>query len=176
MAKSLILILHPFLPDGVLSGWATEFSDCEFVDGRPPPALERHLKDMVMAYGVPPLDRIKDAPSLRWIQLLSAGVPAELCPQAQARGITVTNLAGLYGATIAEHALALMLIISRNFQTALRNQQERRWDRTVADTMTDLHGKTLAVVGLGNIGQNIARLAQACGMRIVGCPRTSRHA
>src|SRR5207237_2646681 len=41
---------------------------------------------------------------------------------------------------------------------------------------TDLHGKTLAVVGLGNIGQNIARLAKACGMRIVGCRRTSRHA
>src|SRR5439155_26482247 len=107
MAKPLILILHPFLPDGILSGWATEFGDCEFVDGRTPPA--RHLKDMVIAYGVPPLDRIKDAASLRWIQLLSAGVPAELCPQGQARGITVANLAGLYGPTIAEHALALML-------------------------------------------------------------------
>src|SRR5207302_9470260 len=105
-----------------------------------------------------------------------ADVPSELCPQGQARGITVANLAGLYGPTIAEHALALMLIISRNLQTALRNQQQRRWDRSVADTMTDLHGKTLAVIGLGNIGQNIARLAKACGMRIVGCRRTSRHA
>lgn len=175
MAKPLILILHPFLPDGILSRWTAEFPGCEFVDGRTPPALERHLKEMVIAYGVPPLDRLKDAASLRWIQLLSAGVPADLCPQAQARGIPVTNLAGLYGPTIAEHALAMMLIISRNLQTALRNQQQRRWDRSVADTMTDLHGKTLAVVGMGNIGQNIARLAKACGMRIVGCRRTARY-
>jgi phosphoglycerate dehydrogenase-like enzyme len=68
-----------------------------------------------------------------------------------------------------------MLIISRNLQTALANQQARRWDRSVAGTMTDLHGKTLGVVGLGNIGQNIARLAKACGMRIVGVRRTPRY-
>src|SRR5437773_5581664 len=41
--------------------------------------------------------------------------------------------------------------------------------------MTDLPGKTLAVIGLGNIGQNLARLAKACGMRIVGCRRTPRY-
>lgn len=41
--------------------------------------------------------------------------------------------------------------------------------------MTDLRGKTLGIVGLGNIGQNIARLAQAYGMRVVGCRRRDRH-
>ena len=175
MTKPLVLILHPFLPDGILLRWALEFPQCEFVDGRSPDKLAAHLKDMVIAYGVPPVDRLAEAAALRWIQLLSAGVPADLCPAAQARHIPVTNLAGLYGPTIAEHALAMMLIISRNLQTALANQQPRRWDRTVAGTMTDLHGKTLGVVGLGNIGRHIARLARAFGMRVVGCRRVPRH-
>src|SRR5262249_31169537 len=68
----------------------------------------------------------------------------------------------------------LMLILSRKMQVVLGNQRERRWDRSVADTMVDLHRKTLAVVGLGNIGQNIARLSRSLGMRVLGCRRTPR--
>ncbi len=174
MTKPLILILHPFLPEGTLPRWSSEFSTCEFLDGRSPEGLERGLKRATIAYGVPPVARLAEAVSLRWIQLLSAGVPGDLCPPAKARGIQVTNLAGLYGPSIAEHALGLMLLVGRNLHVASRNQQEGRWDRSVANTMADLHGKTLAVVGTGNIGQNIARLAKACGMRVVGCRRTPR--
>jgi phosphoglycerate dehydrogenase-like enzyme len=103
-------------------------------------------------------------------------VPQDLCPPARRRGLTVTNLAGLYSLTIAEHALALLTVLARNLHVALRNQALGRWDRDVARTMTDLHGRTLGVVGLGNIGQAVARLARAYGMRVVGCRRTDRPA
>jgi phosphoglycerate dehydrogenase-like enzyme len=91
-------------------------------------------------------------------------------------GLTVTNLAGLYGQSIAEHALALMAILFRNLHTALRNQQARNWDRSVAHGMADLREKTLAVLGVGNIGQGIARLGQAYGMRVLGLRRRPRPA
>lgn len=172
--KPIILILHPFLPDGMLSRWQAEFSQCEFVDAREAEIADRRLKHAVIAYGIPPIPQLEKATNLRWIQLLSAGVPAALCPEAKARHVAVTNLAGLYGPTIAEHALAMMLIVSRNLQLVLTNQQARRWDRSVAQSMADLHGKTLAIVGLGNIGQNIARLAKGCGMRVIGCRRRPR--
>ena len=68
----------------------------------------------------------------------------------------------------------MMLMLSRNFPTVQRNQQTQTWDRSVMNTMRDLHWKTLAIVGLGNIGQNIARLAKAFGMRVLGCRRTPR--
>ena len=68
----------------------------------------------------------------------------------------------------------MLLFLNRNLHIAHNNQREARWDRTVADTMRDLHGKTLAVVGLGNIGRNIARLAHAFGVRILGCRRRPR--
>jgi D-2-hydroxyacid dehydrogenase (NADP+) len=173
MSRPLILVCH-WLPESELPRLQSEFTGCEFIDAREPAALTEHLPRATIAYGLPDLKLLPEAKSLRWIQLASAGVPATLCPIAQQNGIRVTNLAGLYGPTIAEHALALLLMVSRNLQVVQRNQAQRKWDRSVASTMRDLHGKTLAVVGLGNIGQNIARLAKAFGMRVVGCRRTAR--
>jgi phosphoglycerate dehydrogenase-like enzyme len=167
--QSTVLICH-WLPDGELARWQREFPDIEFIDAKTPDALAR----ADIAYGLPDLARLQDAPRLRWIQLASAGVPAALCPIATARQIRVTNLAGLYGPTIAEHALAMLLILDRNLQVVQRNQGSKTWDRSVAATMRDLHGQTLAVLGLGNIGTNIARLARAFGMRVIGCKRAAK--
>jgi D-2-hydroxyacid dehydrogenase (NADP+) len=171
--KPAALVLA-WLPDGVLPRLAAEFPEFEFVDARDPAVFDRRFRDAVIAYGLPPVARLGEAPQLRWVQLISAGVPQDLCPAARDRGIAVTNLAGLYGPSIAEHALGLMTVLSRGSHLALRNQQQRRWDRDLARAMTDLRGKTLAVLGLGNIGRGIARLARAYGLRVVGCRRTDR--
>lgn len=169
MPRSTILICH-WLPAGELDRWRHTFPDIDFRDGLTADAA----KLAAIAYGLPPLERIGEMANLRWIQLASAGVPHALCDVAKARGIRVTNLAGLYGPTIAEHALAMLLTLSRNLHVAERNQAKKLWDRSVMNTMRDLSDKTLAVVGLGNIGCNIARLAKAFGMRVIGCKRTSK--
>jgi phosphoglycerate dehydrogenase-like enzyme len=168
MPKSTVIVCH-WLPDGEMARWQREFPDIEFVDAKSPGAPER----ADIAYGLPDLARLPAATQLRWIQLASAGVPAALCPIAKAKQVRVTNLAGLYGPTIAEHALAMLLTLNRNLHVAQRNQAGQTWDRTVANTMRDLFGQTLAIVGVGNIGSNIARLAKAFGMCVVGCKRTS---
>jgi phosphoglycerate dehydrogenase-like enzyme len=171
--RPLVLVLA-WLPEGTLARWESEFPQVEFLDGQEPAVLDRHFRRAAITYGLPPVAQLGEAKILRWIQLISAGVPQDLCPPAREAGITVTNLAGLYGSTIAEHALALMLILARNLQVVIRNQQARKWDHDVANTMFDLQGKTLAVVGLGSIGRGIARLARAYGMRVIGCRRTDR--
>jgi phosphoglycerate dehydrogenase-like enzyme len=163
-----VLVCH-WLPGGELERWQRAFPDITFLDANTPDALVR--ADIV--YGLPDLARLGETTQLRWIQLASAGVPAALCPIAREQQICVTNLAGLYGPTIAEHAIAMLLAINRNLHVAHRNQALQKWDRTVADTMRDLFGNTLAIVGLGNIGINIARLARAFGMRVIGCKRTA---
>jgi phosphoglycerate dehydrogenase-like enzyme len=175
MSKPVLAVVA-WLPEGILPRWAAEFSAFDLVDAREPALLDGCLRDAVITYGLPPVSRLGEAGALRWVQLISAGVPGDLCRPARERGLTVTNLAGLYGPTIAEHALGMMLMLARNLHVVLRNQQQRRWDRDVAGTMSDLSGKTLAVVGLGNIGQSIARLARGFGMRVVGCRRTDRPA
>ncbi len=173
MSKPQVLILA-WLPDGVLPRLAAEFPGCDFLDAREAAAFDRHWPAATAVYGQPPVARLGEAAALRWIQLISAGVPQDLCPAAHERGLTVTNLAGLYGPTIAEHALALMTMLARNLHTACRNQFSRTWDRDVARGMSDLHGRTLALVGVGNIGRHVARLARAYGMCVLGCRRTDR--
>ena len=171
MPKTTVAVCH-WLPDGVLPRWTNEFAQCEFVDARTRDAQEQHLPHADATYGLPDLQVLEKSPSLRWVQLASAGVPAPLCGLAKSKRIRVTNLSGLYGPTIAEHALGMMLVLSRNLQVAQRNQASKTWDRDVANTMRDLQGRTLAIFGLGDIGVSIARLAKAFGMRVVGCSRT----
>ncbi|MBM4070609.1 MAG: D-2-hydroxyacid dehydrogenase [Planctomycetes bacterium] len=166
------ILIAEWLPDGVFERLQAEFPHAKLIDARSAEIRDARLKDAVAVYGLPPIEQIQSAPKLRWIQLISAGVPWDLCPVARGRGITVTNLSGLYGTTIAEHALAMMLQLSRNLHIAFAQQQRRIWDRTLRETMRDLHGATLGIVGAGDIGQSIARLCRALGMRVVGCRRT----
>lgn len=173
MPPSTIAVCH-WLPEGVLPRWASEFASCEFLDASTRDLQMQHLARCDVAYGLPDLEAIEKSSALRWVQLASAGVPAPLCGLAKSKGMRVTNLSGLYGPTIAEHALAMLLTLSRNLQVVQRNQASRTWDRSVANTMRDLHGRTLAIFGLGNIGLSIARLAKALGMRVVGCSRTGQ--
>ncbi len=170
MTKPLVLILH-WLPDGELARWGKEFPECEFLDARSPQIFEEHFGRGAIAYGLPGIQRLPEARSLRWLQLASAGVPGPLCPVAQRQNLRVTNLAGLYGLSIAEHALCMMLFLSRQVHVAHRNQEQKRWDPSIAGHMRDLHGRTPAIVGLGNIGQHIAGGSRAFGMRAIGCRR-----
>lgn len=170
--QTLALIFH-WVPDGTLSRLAREFPTTRFVDARNGVSAD-DLAQATTAYGLPPLDRLDEMGALRWVQLASAGVPRDFNIQARQRSLTVTNLAGLYGPTIAEHALAMTTLLARNLHIVLRNQSQARWDRDVMKTMWDLQGRVLGVVGLGNIGRGIARLARAYGMRVVGCRRTNQ--
>src|SRR5262245_5668125 len=160
MNKPQVLILS-WLPEGRFEQLTAAFPEFTFRDGRDPAQLDSHAGDAVIAYGMPPLERLPRMSSLRWIQLTSAGVMQELCPPARAQGVTVTNLAGLYGPSIAEHALALTTMLARNLHLASRNQYAGRWDRGVMKGMFDLHGRTLGIVGIGNMGQSLDRVGEA---------------
>jgi phosphoglycerate dehydrogenase-like enzyme len=173
MSKPRILVVA-WLPDGVFEKLAARRPEFDWIDARTPAVFDKALAAANITYGLPPLERLGEAAELRWIQLISAGVPQELCPIARERKIIVTNLAGLYGNSIAEHAFALMTVLARRLHHAFRNQAKGVWDRDIARGMADLHGKTLALVGLGDIGRAIARLGRAYGMRVVGCRRTDR--
>ncbi|MCI0641293.1 MAG: D-2-hydroxyacid dehydrogenase [Gemmataceae bacterium] len=170
----VVLVLH-WLPDGVLEKWKKQFPQVEFVDALAPEVFDKHVDRATITYGIPDVAKLSKASSLQWIQLASAGVPWNLCDACKGRKLDVTNLAGLYGPTIAEHALCMLLFLNRNLQSAFRNQLQGKWDRSVAGPMRDLFGKTLAVVGAGNIGQNIARLAKGFGMQVLGCRRRPKQ-
>ena len=90
------------------------------------------------------------------------------------RGIVISYAAGAVAATVAEHALALMLALGRCVPGFAAQARERRWDRAVSARATSLEGQTLAIVGYGSIGVELARRARPFGMRVVAVTRSAK--
>lgn len=117
------------------------------------------------------------AKSLQWLQTWSVGV--ERCvsdPGLAARGIVITNMKRTSAIPIAEHAIAMMLSLSRALPQFGRRQQSGQWlDDTAGLHMRELTGQTMLVVGLGGIGTEVARRAHGLGMRVVATRNSSRQ-
>ncbi|MBU1866599.1 MAG: D-2-hydroxyacid dehydrogenase [Actinobacteria bacterium] len=107
-------------------------------------------------------------PSLRWVQSVSAGTeqfPAERLREA---GVALTSARGIHGPQVAEHALALLLAMTRGVGRAALDRRDRVWK---SPPVTEIGGMTMGVIGLGVIGEAVAERAKALGMRVVGTKR-----
>lgn len=105
------------------------------------------------------------APALRLVAKPGAGVDNIDVAAAARRGVTVTNVPGARGRAVAEHALFLLLHLSR--RGWLRD--DPAWRDTLA---TQLGGKSLGIVGLGEIGAHVARFGEGLGMQVIAHTRT----
>jgi len=107
------------------------------------------------------------APRLRLVQLLSAGYDNVDLDAARRAKVPVANNGGANAISVAEHALMLMLTVSRRLIWTHASVAGGRWrGNGPAPRMYELFDKTLGIVGLGTIGKKVARLAQAFGMRV----------
>jgi D-3-phosphoglycerate dehydrogenase len=109
---------------------------------------------------------IAAAPRLRAIARAGTGVDNVDVPAATARGIVVMNAPGANSVSVAELAIALMLALSRSIPAADAAMKRSVWDKKRL-TGAELRGKTLGIVGLGRIGQEVAARARAFGMELV---------
>jgi phosphoglycerate dehydrogenase-like enzyme len=106
------------------------------------------------------------APKLKLIQLLSAGYDrADLAAAGRAK-VPVANNGGANAVAVAEHALMLMLAVSRRLISVHGNVVAGRWRGNAMPVVHELRDRTLGIVGLGTIGKKTARLALAFGMRV----------
>lgn len=103
-------------------------------------------------------------PVLRHISIWGTGTDNVDLDAARALGIRVTNTPAVSATSIAEHTLALMLAVARRVPQIDARVRAGEWPR---GGMVQLHGKTLGVIGLGEIGRRFARLGQGIGMRVV---------
>ena len=112
------------------------------------------------------LDR---APALAWVQLPSAGWDRPQFVGWKSRGVTLCNATGVASVAVAQSAVAGMLALARHLPQWLDAQRRRAWEPLRGEREPDiLEGKTAVVVGLGAIGQEIARLCRALRMRVIG--------
>lgn len=114
-------------------------------------------------------EKFLESPSLRWVHALSAGVDGFLLSPIVEGKIILSNSSGIHGIPISEHVFAMMLSFSRGLHRFGKYQAQNLWRRDLH--LTELRGKTLGIVGLGQIGQEIARLGNAFGMRVLAVKR-----
>ena len=120
-------------------------------------------------------EMIRSAPNLVWVQSSSSGVERYLRVKElrESDTIVMTNMQGVHGATIAEHAFAMLLTLTRNMRYYTHPEQKGQWRRGQTDTPPiALHGRTLLVVGLGGIGSKVAEIGNGLGMRVLATRRS----
>jgi phosphoglycerate dehydrogenase-like enzyme len=114
---------------------------------------------------------VERAPRVRWIQASSSGVGGWIRRLGLVDApVQVTNAAGIHAVPLAEFALLAMLYFAKRMPLVQAERAERRWERFCGDV---LRGRTVGVIGLGAVGREIARLAQAIGMRVLGLRRSA---
>jgi phosphoglycerate dehydrogenase-like enzyme len=131
--------------------------------------LESHLAEieiLITLFAWPDAEMIRQASQLRWIQALTAGVDFLPLKTIEEQGIILTSGRGIHKIYIAEYAIAAMINLARNFNLMFRNQLNSKWDRSIAQD--EINGSTAGILGLGSIGQEIARKASMLGMRVIG--------
>ena len=128
--------------------------------------------EILYAWKFPPQLYAK-AGRLKWLQVMGAGVDWALVPELPA-GVQVTRAPGIFGPWMAEYVFAWCVWVTQRMRVYRDAQRQRRWlDHVLPDR---LFGKTLTIVGLGDIGRDIARVAKGLGMRVLGVSRRGRPA
>ncbi|HEV2357513.1 MAG TPA: D-2-hydroxyacid dehydrogenase [bacterium] len=110
------------------------------------------------------------APRLRWIQATSAGIGEMLVRTGLVdSSITFTTASGIHAGPLGEFCVTAMLVFVKDLGRLRIEQAAHRWERYCA---RELRGLTLGVIGLGNVGREVARMGDALGMRVIGTKRT----
>ncbi len=118
----------------------------------------------------------EQAPRLRWIQLQSAGINhAADQPIMQADGVDVTTTSGMHASQMSEYCLGMMLAFNYQIPRMLTLQAQSKWDDRDSFAPLSLRGQTLGIVGYGSIGRELARIADAMGMKVLAIKRDVMH-
>lgn len=108
---------------------------------------------------------IKKASKLQWIHALTTGVDYIVNLPSLRKDIMITSTRGIHGPQVSEMAFLLMLALNRNIPEVIRNQDQRTWERWPGKL---LWKKKVGILGIGVIGEEIARKCKAFGMEVSG--------
>ncbi len=126
----------------------------------------------VLCVGIFDEELLQAAHRLRWVQALMGGVESVLFPEFRQSSISLTCCKECFAIPAAEHALAMMLAFSRRLYYDIRQRSRRTFEYQDPE---ELQGKTVGLIGAGNIGQEIARRCTCFGMRVIAVTRQARQ-
>ncbi len=128
---------------------------------------EQAMGEVNAWYGPINSKQLKMAPNLAWVHSTSAGVEHYLFPEMTESDVLLTNCKGCFAPAIAEHAFGLLFAITRNIGAQTRNMSAGKWQGVAMESIFEMKGKTLGIVGIGGIGSQTARRARAMDMNVI---------
>ena len=180
MNKNTILVLYPLLP-AEMSVLEEEYDVIRLWDARDPESLLQERARDVQAILSTGLTRGVSArlmaacPNLEIIVQYAVGYDNVDLEAAQERGIVIANTPGISANDVADMALCLLLNVVRRVVEADMFVRVGRWHSGVMPLATSLSGKTVGIVGLGQVGSAVARRAEAFDMRVVYTSRSRKE-
>ncbi len=162
-----------------LQKWVMEETECKVVQKKLPmlESNEKYDAQYLLTYGnfddEIKAEELKQLPNLKWIHVLSSGT--EQLPESviTEKGILITSSKGIHAIPISEYVLYAILHFAKKNTEFRKLQDEMKWSYTL--DMSEIHGKTLGVLGTGAIGSDIAKKAKTFGMNVIGVNRSGRR-
>jgi D-2-hydroxyacid dehydrogenase (NADP+) len=168
MPRRILIAVNELLPSHIdcieeaAEGWAV----CDRIPQEAPKAqYRREVKSSEIVIGWPETELVLES-DVRFLQLPSVGLDGYLNRGLESKkDFQLCNARGVMSVAMSEHCLAMMYALARQIPAHLCDQRERRWRRQAP--YLELDGSTACVIGLGDIGGEIARRLQAIGMRVI---------
>ena len=157
---------------------AEALPEMEIVIAEDGEAAERAIGEAEAAFGTIPPDLLPRARRLKWLQAPQAAPPAGYYyPALAAHPVEISNFREIYNDHIGAHVMAFVLAFARGLDRYIPQQLRREWKKPEEDAgVVHLPEATMLVVGVGGIGGEVARLAAAFGMRVLGVDERRRDA
>ena len=162
--------LHSSLPFGsTLLGSGTKLSDFDHLRNENPnvvfvspscPKARKQLPLLLAAF-----------PSIEWVHVRSAGIDFLVSDQLSETSVTITNAKGQFSSSLAEYTVMAMSYFAKDLPRLMRQKKAKNWDKFDVE---ELRGKTLGIVGYGDIGRACAKIANVLGMKIVALRRNPK--
>ena len=112
------------------------------------------------------------APNLKWYQAMTAGIDWFVEDDLFNSRVVITTVGGIHTTVIPEFVMAQILTLAKQIPVLMDSKQKKQWYRFLPMV---LKGKTLGILGLGNIGKEVARLAKAFDMKVIASRRSTRE-
>lgn len=137
--------------------------------------FRQKLPEAHILYGFHFPPRTGQSSQLRWVQLASAGADLLNGSDILESNILITTVSGAHSIAVSEYVMSLLLLFTRHWPQLLALQQAGHWARKEerAELLDyELFGRTIAIIGLGNIGRRVAQICQSLGLRVLASSRT----
>ena len=154
------------------------FEDITFIHIQDSESLKKNLKflDILVCYGITPQLFDYRSDKLKWIHIGSSGVDGNLFPELLRSKVMITNAKGINAKHVSEFIMSQILYFSKKIDACQQFKKDKNWNQwELASQTRQLSDLTLGIIGYGQIGKKLSKLAKSFGMEVIATRRLQKE-